>query len=91
VRAPWTPRNQNGRQGGALRHFFSANKGGLDPNSFPFDGCDIPAQDEGALPSAVALVPGVRELAAAASAFLNVPMGDAAGFKTFGVCNRPKP
>jgi hypothetical protein len=83
----WTPQKENGRQGGALSHFFSANVGGTGPASFPFDGCNIPAQEENALPPLLGSVPGARELAAAPSAFLNVPIGASAPFKTIGICN----
>lgn len=80
----WTPQMENSRQGGALRHFFSSNLGGSESNSFPFNGCNIPKQVESTLPTE----PGLREIAAAPSAFLNVPLGRVP-FKTVGFCNKP--
>lgn len=77
-----TPPGQNSTvQGGALQQFYGT------PRGFPFPPCNIPPAADQAL---IAL-PEIERVAAATasgSAFLNVPLGKAAGrVRTVGLCN----
>lgn len=73
-------------RGAALAQFFSSNKGGSLPSSWPFDGCDVPRASDATIK---ALGPAAGYVAAEPSAFFVIPLGAHTPIPTVGFCNKP--